>query len=155
MFGESFYKCSRCGKVVRESDLKKVFDVKTMLDDEPYGEYLYDYECDCGGLYQPAVKCKCCGEYFIDEFEDCLDVCDSCLDKEVNFENMLLVGEEYKESVEINGFLASCFTENEIEKLLIDFLEKSEEIKKKMVKEYYDTDKMFFADWIAKKKQGE
>lgn len=152
--------CENCGKTILESELKT--HAETHILETSIG-YTFDVEhfeedCECGGAFVDAEICPVCREYKV---KDLCKVCDSCLEEEETVENALLMGDEYKEEVKINSFLASVFTEKEIEEILMrEFKVANEsflrEYTKEMVKDYLYADKEVFADFVFDKrsKQG-
>lgn len=59
--------------------------------------------------------CEVCGRE-VDELH--FGVCDYCLEKNTNFENVIEFGDENKKKIEINGFLGYVFSDLEIEQIL-------------------------------------
>lgn len=151
---ESYCKCSRCGTVVRECELETHSQRIGYYGDQPISESLYDYECSCGGGFEYATQCGVCGEYFVDDFF-CLSACEDCIDKELsNVGNLLEQGEESKTLVEINGFLASVFSEEQINEILLNVFEGADKIKQReLAREFYESDRTAFADFMCERKK--
>ena len=76
-------------------------------------------------------------------------VCDSCLDDSVDVDNALLIGDENKEKVEINGFLAQIFSETEIENLIKNKLNENKSFYRKETENYCLDDKDYFGEMLA------
>ena len=109
--------------------------------------------CKCGGYIVNAIECKACGEYYD---EDILigfgkdKICESCYDNSLDFENAFEYGTEDKEKREINGFLATHFSDDQIENILIEVLKKSRFSEYELAKEYLGKDNWDFGEMIAK-----
>lgn len=148
--------CENCGKTILESEVvsrKETHTIETSCSIQEYVEY-YDEDCDCGGAFVEAEICPICGEY---KPKDLNKVCDYCLEDEETLENALEMGDKFKDDVEINSFLASVFTPQEIEEILTREFKKANgsflrEFTKDMVKDYLYTEKEVFADFIYDKK---
>ena len=110
------YKCKECGKVYESLE-----DAREERESIEYGDKTY-YEtncyCHCGGELEEVYKCKICGE--ITESE----ICEKCLTLEKCFE----VGEEHRQCLELNGFVANMFTTSEIEEILMRELKEAQEL---------------------------
>ena len=148
--------CENCGKTILESELKTHAETHILETSIGYTFDVEHYEegCECGGAFVEAEMCPICKEY---KPKDLNKVCDYCLEEEETVENALLMGDEYKEDVKINSFLASVFTPKEIEEILTrEFKEANgsflREYTKEMVKDYLYTEKEVFADFVYDKK---
>lgn len=109
------YVCNRCGEVTDE--LESYTEMHGAEGTSNYGPITFDKECHCGGNFVEAKQCNLCGEWFDpDTLYD--GICEDCLKKATTEENAYKLGEECKESVEINGFLKSVFDTDEIEQIL-------------------------------------
>ena len=105
-------------------------------------------ECGCGGDLTEAKQCEICGEW---EDPDNLieDICERCFEEKSTFENAIGFGAENKEYVEINGYLASEFTSEQIERVLLKELEEAKKLGiKTKHKEFCLKDKEDFAIWL-------
>lgn len=94
-------------------------------------------------------ECRICGEKFLpDELFD-TDVCQSCIDEYSTLANLRAAGNVNKEYVEVNGFFATAFTEEEINDILeqkfTDKLLFDKENAEKIISEYVDNDPDGFA----------
>lgn len=95
------------------------------------------------------VKCKLC-ENLVDE--DDWMVCESCRDKAKNFDNVIEIGNSWREEVSINGFWKKCFNQQDIDDILYArFKSLSEEEQKKLISEYCEDDMLYFVNWLVKK----
>lgn len=72
------YICKGCGSVIEELRMGQGGDV---------GEYAIE-ECSCGGEYEEAIECPCCGE-IIAESEMHEEICDDCLKEFASIENVV------------------------------------------------------------------
>lgn len=148
------YKCLDCGRILDDDDLKSE---RSYVSDYMGGCY-EDYSCcPCGGDIEEVERCESCGEYFPNE--DLSDgICLDCLKEYATIENAIECGNDAKESIKINGFLASCFSAGEVEKLLFTALEERiNSSDANMIAEmdaaedYCLDDASWFAGWLKKK----
>lgn len=115
------YKCIECGHIFEEGEQKR------WREDigEYWGQTCYEEMSGCPiceGEYMETVSCDICGS---EQFEDdlCNGVCMECIDAcRHDIDICHSIGEKDTEAVEINCFLASVFTREEIEKVLFDAL---------------------------------
>ena len=148
--------CENCGKTMLESEVRtriETFELKTTMGSFFDPQY-FDEGCDCGGAFVEAEICPICGEY---KPKDLNKVCDYCLEDEETLETALEMGDKFKDEVEINSFLASVFTPQEIEEILTREFKQANgsflrDYTKDMVKDYLYTEKEVFADFIHDKK---
>ena len=148
--------CENCGKTILESEVrtrKETHSLETSMGYSFDVEY-FDEDCDCGGAFVEAEICPICGEY---KPKDLNKVCDYCLEDEETLETALEMGDKFKYDVEINSFLASVFTPQEIEEILTREFKQANgsflrEYTKEMVKDYLYTEKEVFADFVYDKK---
>lgn len=138
--------CKDCGKLFNEEDLEIVGEC------EPEYEYIptevgtithfvgwvggdIDYHCpDCGGELAPATHCECCGE--LKAIHGNNWVCDDCKDEFIEKEPLNVafgLGEYSYVAKPINGFIDYLFTQDEINRILIDYVK---EHKKDIVTEF-------------------
>lgn len=134
--------CTHCGELKREEELKYVT--------EPHGERHLDYNCRCGGEFIEATKCRVCCKWFDNSELD--GVCEGCLDEYETVGMALEIGAENLESVDgINGFVASCLSVEQINKILVKWVEENFTDHSKAVVEYLEDDKGYFSDYLAEK----
>lgn len=104
------YICDRCDQI---------FDQPKRLKDMggDIGEDVYVCPfCDCED-YEEVVECAICGDVVREsETENC--VCEKCVEKYATREHAERFGDENKDFVRINGFLASMFDDSEITTIL-------------------------------------
>ena len=100
------YKCDHCGKE---------FEVPDFVT-EPHGEKVGCCPY-CHGWFEEMYECKICGEYFTDsDLENY--VCTDCIYEAMNVERCIRYGEDCKESISVNGFIASIITPSRINEIL-------------------------------------
>lgn len=121
------YICNCCGETTRElPEYTEDFGFETGVGYKSM-EQTFVGECSCGGTFVDAKQCEICGEW---EDPDNLveDICERCFDEESTFANAISFVAENKEYVEINGYLASEFTPEQIEKILLKELEEAKKL---------------------------
>lgn len=141
-----FYKCNQCGRVFEEDELS--------YWSESRGEFWGDSceECGCGcpachGDFDEASECAVCGEVHRDD-DLHGGVCPGCLDKyKTDFDACLKIMEGEKESVMINIAIVSMLSEDEIEKVLIDYIKS----KHTDFSEVVENDAEWFGEAVARK----
>lgn len=122
------YICNCCGEVV--DDLKEVREFMGYYGSAP--AYDSDYVCPyCGSDdLDEAEECECCGEYHrVDELTN--GVCDDCLhshDKDWKFWYESCRKEEYVDKIDLNLFLCTQFSKEQIEEILYKELCKREKL---------------------------
>lgn len=133
------YKCMKCGEV---------FDEYT-ADWETHDEMACP-SCYSPDDYEEARECKKCGDWFTeDEGEG--NLCGECFDDFAflhrhDAKKMYKFSEGTTETVEINDFLASRFTVEEIEEILLKELISVQDMQDYVG--YIERDKMQFAEYI-------
>ena len=137
------YICNNCGNT--KDELRLCRQGSEFGNQTVYEEY-YDDSCSCGGYFDEAEECACCGEYMSG---DNYIICEACLEKEAMYENAKEYGDENKEEVEINGFYANAFSADKIEEILDRELKNSSSAKE-AAKRYCHEDTGCFADFLEK-----
>ena len=134
------YICLHCGHHFEVID-RKHYDPATGVWEE--------YCPNCGSDdFEEAAQCPICKEWFSDE-DMRYGVCADCLGKSVTKENAFRYGSDDTHTVEINGFLAWCYSADEIMEILSKHFEKTSDAwKKRMIAEYLNDDKWNFAEWL-------
>ena len=134
------YICLHCGHH---------FDTPKSGHEGGYPEEPTDECPNCGSLdIEESQQCPICRECFSEE-EMRYGVCADCIDKSVTKDNAFRYGSDDTQTVEINGFLAWCYSADEIMEILSKHFEQtSDGWKKRMVAEYLNDDKWNFADWL-------
>lgn len=133
--------CDMCGKVVGSDDLKYVTEM--------HGERHRDTRCKCGGHFIPATKCRVCGEWF--DNTELYGVCEGCLDEHYSVGTALEIGDEPRELIGVNAFVAFVLTEDEINKILIKHVEEHYTDKCREVRHYLDDNLSCYSEWVEEK----
>ena len=119
------FKCLECGHIFDECEVYW-WEETHGLDTPPYEKFS---GCPiCKSVYEETTPCKICGsEHLENELYGC--VCAECVEPyRKNWKACFKIGEKEKTSIDINSFLADMFSENEIEAILYEFLEKTKEV---------------------------
>lgn len=126
------YICIHCGHHFEEID-RKHYDRAAGVWEE--------YCPNCGSEdFEEAVHCIKCDE-FVPEDNMVGSICKGCLEKRINDEEALAYGNDRKEAVELNGFLAYIFSASEIEYIL------KANIPKGYARRYITDDIYDFSEW--------
>lgn len=143
-------KCNYCGCVIEDDELGTHEEDRGEFWGSPCSETVCD-DCSCGGGFDEAKRCIECQEWFTDD-ELIYGYCKECLEEEMTYENAIKYGSENEESVAINGFLASCFSADEIQEILLKELTQAKELMPSRIDEYVKTyckdDLYYFAEWL-------
>ena len=141
------FKCLECGHVFLEPKIWR----------EERGEFwgapCYESMAGCprcNEAFSEAYRCKVCGDYFLEE-EMHGEVCCECIRDNSDFDSCYAVGENNQKEIQINGFLSYFFTSSEIEHILKSILLENKKID---CSEYINEDIVWFAEQLAKKKEG-
>ena len=141
--------CEHCGKLVGEEDVSFVIEQTFSPFDSNYKRYLKE-NCECGGFFEEAKKCFGCGTWITEEH----DLCEDCINKYKNIDTMLEIGSDWEEQVELNGFLLSFYSKEDIEQILIDSLRNEEDHKlRRAIERYYEADKINFEEYEKDKRR--
>ena len=144
------YQCHECDRQFDKPDFVT----------ETHGFELPPYEkmavCPyCKGYFEEMYQCKVCKEFFTDD-ELTSGVCDCCIwDKATDFEFCYKLGneEDAKETIKLNGLVASIFTEEQIAEILMKELRIIKDIGLVNCFEFIGSDKSWFAEQLIKEKQ--
>ena len=110
------YQCHECDRRFEEPDI--VTETHGMTDGSCEKICVCPY---CKGYYEPMYQCKICGEWFTDD-ELTSGVCDECIyQHDTDIELLYRLGneEDAKETVTINGFIASVLTAEQISEIVM------------------------------------
>lgn len=141
------YKCDHCG---REFDEPDIITETHGLDSPPYEEIgVCPY---CKGWFEEMHRCEICGEYYTaDELTS--GVCDECIyQHDTDIELCHRLGEEAEETIKINGFIASVFSEEQINEILWNRIKEISRIVNVSCYDFIDNDKSWFAEQLIKEK---
>lgn len=110
------HQCHECDRRFEEPDI--ITETHGMTDGscEKIGVCPY-----CKGYYEPMYQCKICGQYFTED-ELSGGVCDECIyEHDTDIELLYRLGneEDAKETVKLNGFIASVLTEEQINEIVM------------------------------------
>ena len=140
------YICDKCKKKYKQlkSKQKNLFPLVDFL----FSKDELQTVCKCGGNIVEMKTCKKCGKETTSEYS----LCGECISKYKTLESALDIGEEWNETLEINGFLASVFTPAEIEVILIDVIKRYDEaILDSFVLGYCNDDEEYFKEYVERK----
>lgn len=143
-------KCVECGHVFSEYELNTWEESRG----EHFGIPCYEKMSGCPickGDYEDAVECDVCGENHLAS-ELTGGVCEDCIKKyqhdiDMNFK----IGENDTDKVELNCFLASVFTKEDIELILLDVLKSMKEYSKKQVESDCERFIEYNREWFAER----
>ena len=143
------YQCHECDRRFEEPDF--VIE-RHGLDTPPYEKIAV---CPyCKGYFEEMQECKICGQHFTDD-ELSGGVCDECIYEkatDVEFCYKLGAEENAQESVKINGFVASYFSEEQINEILINRIREINRIVNISCYDFIDSDKSWFAEKLIEEK---
>jgi hypothetical protein len=107
----------------------------------------------CKGYFEEMTQCRICGQYFTDS-ELSGGVCDECIyEHSTDIELCHKLGEEAEESIKLNGFIASVFSEEQINEILWNRIKEINRIVNISCYDFIDSDKSWFAEQLIKEKQ--
>lgn len=144
--------CNHCGKTLELTGLKTYQEVygHTSLGNV-IAQTFVDYDCPycTKGEFVKATKCEICGEWFDNEENPFVHICDKCFEENKTLEKLLIVGEENTTDVYINGFVKTLLGDKKINDILVEYVRRNYTDKSAYDKitEYVDEDKIYFADW--------
>ena len=114
------YKCLDCGHIFEDGEQGTYIETYG-LDNPPYKEISC---CPlCKGDYEEAKNCEICGEIYLEEELEG-GVCDNCIQEYSRNLKFCVEAFDETKAVELNQFLAFCFSKREIEEILYRELEK-------------------------------
>ena len=135
------YKCDDCGREFEEPDIVT----------EPHGEKVGCCPY-CHGWFEEVYECKICGEYFTED-ELTSGVCDECVyEHSTDIELCHRLGQEAEESIKLNGFIASVFSEEQINEILWNRIKEINRMVNISCYDFIDSDKSWFAEKLIKEK---
>ena len=142
--------CNNCGELRLKSSFENVnMDLANILFPR---ETPYEHKA-CGGEFVQTEKCKKCGTYIpIGNYE----ICNQCVCHYFTLQNALSLGNKYKESIDINGFLAFVFKNylDELEGIILNNItQNTDDMRNKLqndISKYCAEDIVFFKEWLKK-----
>jgi hypothetical protein len=141
------YECHNCGRRFEEPD------IITETHGLEHGPYEKIGVCPyCKGYFAEIHECKICGEYYTDD-ELTSGVCDECIyQHDTDVELCYKLGADSKESIKINGFIASVFSEEQINEILWNRIKEINRIVNVSCYAFIVSDKSWFAEQLIKEK---
>lgn len=143
-------KCVECGHVFSEYELNTWEESRG----EHFGIPCYEKMSGCPickGDYEDAVECDVCGENHLAS-ELTGGVCEDCIKKYQHDVDMhFKIGENDTDKVELNCFLASVFTKEDIELILLDALKSMKEYSKKQLESDCERFIEYNREWFAER----
>ena len=141
------YKCDHCVREFEEPDIITEAHGITDGSCEKIGVCPY-----CKGYFEEMHKCEICGEYFTED-ELSGGVCDECIyEHSTDIELCHKLGEEAEETIKINGFIASVFTEEQINEILWNRIKEINRMVNISCYDFIDSDKSWFAEKLIEEK---
>ena len=151
----SWYKCIECGHIFEEGEQKIREEYRGECCGRPAYEKLSVCPL-CEGFYDDAVRCKKCGSLRLND-ELTGGLCDECVEEvlsEYRYDicGCVSVAEKGADTtvVVINGFLASMFDTEEINKILYRELISASAVAPVDCKKYIEQDKEWFVENATK-----
>lgn len=141
------YECHNCGKRFEEPH---IIEEKHGLETPPYEKIgVCPY---CKGYFEEMTQCRICGQYFTED-ELSGGVCDECVyEHSTDIELCHRLGQEAEESIKLNGFIASVFSEEQINEILWNRIKEISRIVNVSCYDFIDSDKSWFAEQLIKEK---
>jgi hypothetical protein len=120
------YICNKCGNTCEYPEIKVTCPETSISPAEKEMKC-----CECGGRFVEAATCVVCG-YDFPRSEIWLNnyICEDCLRDEAEargYEYGLEIGNDNMTDVYINGLVATLLTDEEINKILLDYVEANKE----------------------------
>ena len=139
------YQCHECDRQFEEPDIIEETHGMTDGSCEKHGVCPY-----CKGYFEEMHPCKICGQHFTDD-ELSGGVCDECIyEKSTDIE--FCYNLETEETIKINGFIASVFTEEQINEILWNRIKEINRIVNISCYDFIDSDKSWFAEKLIEEK---
>jgi DNA-directed RNA polymerase subunit RPC12/RpoP len=142
------YECHNCGRRFEEPD---IITETHGLDTPPYEKVAV---CPyCHGYFEEMYQCEICGEWFTDA-ELTSGVCDECIYQyDTDVELCYKLGADSKESIKINGFIASVFSEEQINEILWNRIKEISRMVNVSCYDFIESDKQYFAEKLLIKQE--
>lgn len=141
------YQCHECDRSFEEPD---IITETHGLDTPPYEKIgVCPY---CKGYFEEMTQCRICDQYFTED-ELSGGVCDECIyEHSIDIELCHKLGQEAEESIKINGFIASVFSEEQINEILWNRIKEINRMVNISCYDFIDSDKSWFAEKLIKEK---
>ena len=146
------FKCRHCGAFFDEEAIKTASEYKGECHGVPSYENISSVICpECGRVedYEEAERCVVCGELYVYNETDC-NICSNCMMNHSNIDFCYKIGKDCETEIEINGFLTSIFSKEQIEEILFRELKKADEMLKINCVPFIEEDSSWFAEKVIK-----
>lgn len=141
------YQCHECDRRFEEPDIITETHGFTDGQCEKHGVCPY-----CKGYFEEMYQCRICGQHCTDD-ELTSGVCDECIyEHATDIELCHRLGQEAEESIKINGFIASVFSEEQINEILWNRIKEINRMVNVSCYDFIDGDKSWFAEQLIKEK---
>ena len=142
------YICSYCGKTFEDEEVETVESAESIVVDGCSCRTFVLSSCTCGRELEKTSMCEKCGE----PVEEGYSLCETCLEEYKTVDIALEIGGEWDGCINLNGFLLSFYSCEDIEQILLDSL-RNERVDKvqKAVSKYLEEDKECFRECAEKK----
>ena len=143
------YKCLECGHIFEEGEQENWLESRGEYWGTPCSEEMSGCPL-CHGEYEETVQCSVCGaEHIEDELEG--GVCEDCIDLYKYDVNMCFrIGEKEPMEIELNSFLTSMYSVDEIEALLWHDILKTQKLCAVDCTPFIEADRIWFAENLSK-----
>lgn len=138
------YKCVECGNIFEEGEQIRWDEDRGEFWGSSCSETMSGCPC-CGGSYEETKACEICGSEHL-ENELLNGVCEECINEyKKDIDVCYKVGKNDFESINLNCFLATMFSAEEIEQILLEKLKKE----KADCSEFANADIYWFAERLT------
>lgn len=117
------YKCLDCGHIFEDGEEATWSESRGEYHGVPCSEVVYGCPI-CRGVFAKTVKCEICGSEHLEE-ELVSGVCAECIEQGNNIETCYNISLCDVVNVKVNTFLASVLSEEKINDILKDYVEKN------------------------------
>lgn len=151
------YKCNHCGAFFSEAEIETATEYRGEFHGTNSYERVTVARCpECGTVddYEEVERCTICGELYVQDETDS-DICPNCMMSHANIDFCYKVGKDCETEIEINGFLTSMFSKEQIEEILFRELKKADEIQKINCVPFIEEDSSWFADKVIEEVENE
>lgn len=142
------YKCIECGHIFEEGEQSVWKEDRGEYWGVPCSETMYGCPI-CKGDYERSVRCEIChSEHLAEELKG--GVCEECIEDYSHDADMCKrIGAHSPDKIEINLFLATMFTKDEIEEILFEIVKRDASHLKTDFKRFVETDEYWFGERLA------
>lgn len=146
------YKCLECGHIFEEGEEARWSEERgefwgTSCSEEMIGCPL------CKGEYEETAQCAVCGSHHLENELNC-GVCDECIDEyKYDIDMCFAIGSQDADTIELNCFLASIYSREEIEHILFETLKEKQKYMKEFVQKdcekFVEDNRSWFAETLV------